>query len=344
MKRKALYFVAPEKVEVREEPVESPGAGQVGVRSLLSAISTGTEMLVYRGQVPRGMALDASIAALGGDFYFPLKYGYSNVGRVSDVGVGVDPQWQDRLVFAFHPHESYFIAHPEDLIVVPEGIAPEDAVFLPNMETAVNFLMDGRPMIGEFAAVFGLGIVGLLTTALLLCYPLAGVVCVDKFARRRGLAEQLGICQALDPDDREGRLRVREELREQGMADGVDLAFELSGAPAALDDAIALTGFAGRVVIGSWYGTKTVQLDLGGRFHRSRIQLISSQVSSIQPELLGRWNKSRRLDTAWKRLGELQPSRWITQRIPFDLAQQAYHLLDKTPEETVQVVLDYQEH
>jgi len=54
--------------------------------------------------------------------------------------------------------------------------------------------------------------------------------------------------------------------------------------------------YSGRVVIGSWYGSKPVQLDLGGAFHRSRIRLISSQVSSLAPELSGRWDKSRRFE------------------------------------------------
>ena len=34
-------------------------------------------MLVYRGQAPQDMAVDATITALGGAFGFPLKFGYA---------------------------------------------------------------------------------------------------------------------------------------------------------------------------------------------------------------------------------------------------------------------------
>src|SRR5262245_51655501 len=102
MHRQSLYFVAPHTVEVREESLPTLAAGQVVVQTLYSAISPGTEMLVYRGQVPAEMALDETITALGGNFKFPLKYGYSAVGRVVDLGPDVDPLWSDRLVFAFN--------------------------------------------------------------------------------------------------------------------------------------------------------------------------------------------------------------------------------------------------
>jgi hypothetical protein len=73
--------------------------------------------------------------------------------------------------------------------------------------------------------------------------------------------------------------------------DKFDLTFELTGSPSALNDAIEHTAFSGRIVIGSWYGQKRAEIDLGGAFHRSRIKLIASQVSTISPELSGRWDK-----------------------------------------------------
>jgi threonine dehydrogenase-like Zn-dependent dehydrogenase len=69
--------------------------------------------------------------------------------------------------------------------------------------------------------------------------------------------------------------------------------------------------------------------------------LISSQVSTIAPEHAGRWDKTRRLNTALKLVAKHQPSRLITHRIPIDRAIEAYQLLDRQPDETVQVVLTY---
>ena len=70
MLRRALYFVAPSSAEVREEPLAAPGEGEALVETLVSAVSPGTEMLIYRGQAPADMTVDATIVALGGTVGF----------------------------------------------------------------------------------------------------------------------------------------------------------------------------------------------------------------------------------------------------------------------------------
>ncbi|MBK8988526.1 MAG: zinc-binding alcohol dehydrogenase [Chloroflexi bacterium] len=345
MKRQSLLFTAPYVVEVREETISAPAAHQLLVASEVSAISPGTEMLVYRGQMPADVPLDATISALSGAFAYPLKYGYAAVGRVVATGTAVDPAWLDRLVFAFHPHESHFLAAPDELIPVPNGLDAAAAVFLPNMETAVSFLMDGQPMIGEQVAVFGQGIVGLLTTALLAQMPLARLVTADRHALRREWSTRLGAHASLDPAAPAASASLLATLQQDRPYPGADLTFELSGHPAALDQAVAVTGFNGRVLIGSWYGTKPVSLQLGGHFHRSHMQLISSQVSHIAPRWHGRWTSARRLQIAWSQLARCQPAQRITQlithRFPLSQAAAAYRLIAEQPAQTIQVLLDY---
>jgi 2-desacetyl-2-hydroxyethyl bacteriochlorophyllide A dehydrogenase len=340
--RRALYFTAPYQVAIRTEELRGPAAGQVLVQTLVSAISPGTELLIYRGQAPADMAADDTIAALAGNLAFPLKYGYAAVGRVTAVGSAAEEAWQDRLVFAFQPHESHFLAAPAELLPVPGTLAPEEAVFLPNMETAVNFLMDGQPLIGERVVVFGQGVVGLLTTALLAQLPLACLLTLDRYAQRREHSLALGAQASLDPEAPDALAHLQSRLQEGDGAAGAELAYELSGHPGALDQAIAATGFDGRIVIGSWYGRKRADLDLGGRFHRSRIRLISSQVSTIAPAWTGRWTKARRLQVAWRMLERVRPARLITHRMPFIQAPHAYMLLDRYPQEAMQVLLTYE--
>jgi 2-desacetyl-2-hydroxyethyl bacteriochlorophyllide A dehydrogenase len=334
--RCSVYFTAPKSIEIREDLAPDPLTGEALVQTLVSAISPGTESLVYQGLFPDELALDESIASLPGRFDYPLKYGYSAVGRVIDLGPGVDPVWLGRLVFAFNPHESHFIASTASLIPLPDGMDPEMAVFLSNMETAVNFIMDGKPGVGERVVVLGQGIVGLLTSALLAQFPLERLVTLDRYPLRRKASLDLGVQASLDPTEPQTQAQLQDLL-----ADGADLCYELSGTPAALDQAIALTGFYGRVIIGSWYGQKRASLDLGGRFHRSRIRLISSQVSSLSPDLTGRWSKARRFSVAWEMLRRVQPARWITHRFALQDAAQAYELLDQHPELAIQVVFMY---
>jgi threonine dehydrogenase-like Zn-dependent dehydrogenase len=369
---RVVRFLSEREVAVEPTPVPDPGPGEVRVRTAVSAVSPGTELLVYRGQAPATMAADESIEALSGDLSFPLAYGYAAVGHVTAVGEGVDSGWLDRRVFAFHPHESHFLATPEDLVALDDpdrDLATETAALLPNAETAVNFALDGRPRIGERVAVFGQGVVGLLTTAVLAAHPLDRLVGVDLHERRRTLARELGADTTLDPTDgsTEGRPlstdgdpargagperdgdpgdrrrdpAVRRLYEGVGPPAGVDLSFELSGSPDALDQAIAATGYSGRVVVGSWYGDKRVDLDLGRRFHRSRVEVRSSQVSTVAPELRGRWDPDRRLDVALDRLAAVAADRLITHRVPVGDAADAYELLDQHPEDAVGVVFTY---
>lgn len=342
MKRQTVYFTAPRQVELREESLPALGADEVLVETLCSAISAGTEMLVYHGRFPRDVEADASIPSLRGRFEYPLAYGYACVGVVRETGTHVDKSWRDRLVFAFQPHTSSFIIHPSSLIPIPQSLSPESACFLPNMETAVNLVQDGAPILGERVMVFGQGVVGLLTAALLGEFPLECLVTADCYSTRRSAlnVERSTFSTqrflSLDPDANDFGSRL------SGYAqDGFDLTYELTGRPETLNDAIAATRFSGRVVIGSWYGEKRAPIHLGGAFHRSRIKLISSQVSTIAPELSARWDKPRRFGVAWDALRRIQPERWITHRFPLGQAADAYLLLSERPQETIQVIFTY---
>ena len=160
MDRVSVLFAAPGEVIVVREAIPDPQPGEVLVQTETSAISAGTELLFLRGQVPPGTAVDSTIQALDGTVTFPLRYGYAAVGRVIAAGAPADTAWIGREVFVFHPHTSHFTTPVSQLIPVPAGLDLRRAALLPNMETAVNFVMDGRPVIGERVAVVGLGVVG----------------------------------------------------------------------------------------------------------------------------------------------------------------------------------------
>jgi threonine dehydrogenase-like Zn-dependent dehydrogenase len=124
---------------------------------------------------------------------------------------------------------------------------------------------------------------------------------------------------------------------------GVDVAVEVSGSGAALQAAIEAVATEGTVVVASWYGTRPIALDLGGRFHRGRVSLRSSQVGRLNPELQPRWDRERRTETVIGLLDRLDLRDLISHRLPFGRAPEAYRLLDQRPEEAVQVVFSYEE-
>jgi len=340
LKRFALYFTSPKNVELRQENVLPPGPRQVLVRTSFSAISPGTELLIYRHLVSTRQPLDVSIPSLSGDLRYPLKYGYSTVGEIVATGSEIESSFIGKKVFVFHPHESLFAASLPELMEVPPNISLLDAVFLPSMESAVNFIMDGRPGLGEKVVVLGQGIVGLLTTKLLAQFPLKSLLSLDPLPLRRRISQQAGASISLDPNSHDDLAKIKSILCE-GSLSGADLTFELSGNPKALNLAIELTGFEGRILIGSWYGSKPVNLTLDETYHRNRIKLISSQVSTIDSGLQGRWTKSRRFQTVWQMLGKMNPSRLISRKMPISQAAEAYRILDENPDEVLQIIFSY---
>lgn len=334
-----LWFTSPQKVEVRDAMLDPPAPDQVLVKTVYSAVSAGTELLLYRGQLPNDMALDSSIDSLQKSTDYPLQYGYAAVGTVIETGSAVDPAWRGREVFAFQPHASHFLARTEELQVLPAALSARDAVFLPNMETAVNLVQDARPMLGEKVVVLGQGIVGLLVTSLLAEHPLASLAAIEGMPERQAMAQEMGadlVCRPQDAVD-PGAMTVEQK---QALLEA-DLIFEVSGQPEALNLAINLAGYTGRIVIGSWYGKKSAPIDLGGAAHRNRLQLITSQVSTIAPELSGRWHKQRRFDIAWDMLKRVNPARLVTHTVPLSEAASLYQQLHDETSGVMQVVFDY---
>ena len=327
----AVWFPRARCVELRTEQLAATGPNDVRVHAVLSAISHGTELLVYRGEVDPDLPLD--LPTLAGGYGFPLKYGYASVGHIVALGRDVPGLREGDLVFALHPHQDEYVVAGSLVRRLPDGTTPEQGVFLANLETAINVALDAKPRLGEVVAVFGQGVVGLLVTQLLRRSG-ARVVAVEPSAVRRSFAERCGAEAAVAPGD-------EQVITQLSGGRGADIAIDASGNPAALQRAIDRVAPEGTVVVCSWYGDKPVSLDLGGRFHRGRVRVISSQVGRVDPSLAPRWDRERRLGLAMDLLSELDLAELITHRFAFARAAEAYSLLDTDASNTVQVVLDY---
>jgi 2-desacetyl-2-hydroxyethyl bacteriochlorophyllide A dehydrogenase len=305
-----VEFVAPGEVRPRGFGVDEPEDGEVIVDASLSVVSSGTERLVYRGEAP---TVEADAPGVG-ELEYPTRYGYSVVGEIEETGGDTDAQEGER-VHVMHPHQGRFTVSADSVRPVPDGLTDEQAVHLPNTETAVSFAMDGRPVVGERVAVFGQGVVGLLTTAVLSSFPVE-VVAFDPLAERRRRSENTGADRSHHPD----------ELGSVRPEDGYDLVYEVSGSTTALDTAVGAAGYDGRVVVGSWYGTESASVELGVGFHGEDITVSDSQVTEIAPGLRGRWTKERRLEAAWDFVEEA--SGLITDRFGIKEAEAAYEAVD----------------
>ncbi len=181
----SAWFAGPRQVELRSEAQTALAPTDVRVQTIASAISHGTEMLVFRGQVPDGMELD--LPTLRGSFAFPIKYGYASVGRIVEVGPQVGALRVGEVVFVLHPHQTEYVVPETMPIQLPAGLHPELGVFLANAETATNIVLDAAPRLGERVIVFGQGVVGLLITQLLKRTGVSQIAVVDPIEPRRNL-------------------------------------------------------------------------------------------------------------------------------------------------------------
>ena len=330
----AVWFAAPGVAEIRAEAPQPVGPADVRVHTVVSGLSAGSELLVYRGLAPSDLPPD--LPTVAGDFGLPIKFGYASVGTVVEAGADVAGLEVDDLVFAHHPHQTEYVVPSDFPVRLPKDVPVERGVFAANLETAATVVLDANPRLDEAVLVVGQGIVGLLVTMLLKRVGARPVIAVDLHPGRRDAAVRAGADRALAPGDG----LVTEALELTGGR-GVDVAVEASGSPAALQSCIDAMAFGGAVVVASWYGTREVRLALGGAFHRRRLRLVSSQVSTLDPSLSPRWSRERRTDLVRALLAELPLEDLISHRFPFSDAPSAYELLDARPEECLQVVLDY---
>jgi 2-desacetyl-2-hydroxyethyl bacteriochlorophyllide A dehydrogenase len=275
---KAYWTIAPDRGEIRDETICSPGPNDVLVRTRYSGISRGTEALVARGRVPASQANAMRCPFQAGAFPFPVKYGYCNVGVVE---AGPTP-FVGRRVFCLYPHQSRFVVPAAAVHPLPDALGDRRAVLTANLETALNAVWDASLLPGERVLVIGAGVVGCLIARLAVQLPGTEVTLVDIDPAKAGIAAALAV-------------PFRTLLDDQQPA---DCLFNAAAAPEALVGALAVAGFEARIVEVSWYGDRLVPLPLGEAFHSRRLKLVGSQVGSVSPAMRPRFDHARRLAKA----------------------------------------------
>jgi hypothetical protein len=298
----ACWVVSPGVAEIRTETLPPLPEGAVRVRTLHTAVSRGTEGLVFRGEVPSSEAQRMRAPFQVGDFPGPVKYGYVNVGVVQ----AGPPELLGRTVFCLHPHQTVFQVPASAMVPVPDGVPAARAVLAANLETAINALWDARPSPGQRFAVVGGGTLGLLVAWLAARLPDGQVEVVDTNPARARVAAALGAGFAL-PDAAQA---------------GADLVVHTSAQAAGLATALRLAAFEATVLELSWYGSRPVSVPLGEAFHSQRLTLKSSQVGHVATPQRGRWSHRQRLELALSMLSHPVLDQLITHTAPFaDLPQ-----------------------
>lgn len=339
-----LLITQPGTVEVIAEHLPPPGPTEVYARTVLSGISHGTELAWLRGQAAalhRTWDPEQRIYRDGAGRDFPVAPGYETVARIAQLGAQVTGLKVGDLVCLDRPHADGHVvdAATATAALLPGGVEAERAVFFVLARVALGAVHDAALSLGDTLVVIGLGTVGLLAAQQA---ALAGakVVGVDRYPRRLAAADQLGIDAVHTHADTD----VADEVRRRTGPAGADAAIEASGSYTGLHEAIRCLRVGGRVATVASYHGDQPGLRLGEEYHRNRITLISSMTVNGCPQRSHPAWSPDRLNTTARELiisGRVRTDTLVTHRVPFERAASAYALITETPQDTIKVVLTY---
>ena len=353
---RALLLEAPRALRLQDQQATSLAAREIRVRALLSGISHGTELSLYRGTSAfADRVFDRDLRAFVRPDpprpVYPAMLGYELVGTVEAAGAGVHELQPADLVHVGAPHRDEAVldldaaaASTYPPVKLPTDAPLERWLFLSVGAVALVAAHDAKIKLGDHVAVIGLGAIGLLLVQMARLAGARRVTAVDPVASRRALALELGADEAIDPldaPDGTGAAIKRSAGR------GVDVAVETSGATAGLQDAVTAPGLGGTVVTVGFYQGGAPELRLGDEWHHNRLDMVSS---------MGAWGAPHRAYPAWDRPrvmrtvtdllaeGVLRVDALPIRHFPFEQAVDAYGWLDANPNEAVKVALTYDGH
>jgi len=344
-----LVFTKPRQVDFDVVEDRTLAAKEVRVRTLYSGISAGTEMTAYRGSNPYlSKQWDPKnrlfLSSAAPSQPYPLSgWGYEEVGEVIEIGPGVSTLKVGDVIYGTWGHRTQSILQ-EDYAsprIKPVDLATILAIYSHLGPIALNGILDASIHVGETVAIFGLGVLGQVIAQLARLSG-ARVFGVDLIQNRLELAQELGAIEAgFNPQDGS----PAEKIKNLTGGRGADVTIEVSGNARALHEAVRAAAYSARVVTLGFFQGEAQGLSLGEEFHHNRISLVCSQISNVDPALSYRWDRLRLIHTIMdlqaRGLLNLRPV--ITHVIPFKQAAQAFRILDETPDQALQIVLDFSE-
>ena len=342
-----VVFTGPRMVDFESYDDPPLGPHELRVRTLYSGISTGTEMTSYRGSNPYlSKQWDANnrlfLASETPSQAYPLSgFGYEEVGQVVEVSPDVTSLKVGDIVYGTWGHRTHHIL-PEEYAnkrIKPGALDPILAIYSHLGPIALNGILDANIHVGETVAIFGLGVLGQIIAQLARLSG-ARVLGVDMIEKRLELAKQL---DAIEDGFNPRHGSPAEKIKTLTNGRGADVTIEVSGSARALNEAVRATAYSARVVALGFLQGEAAGLFLGEEFHHNRIQLVCSQISNVDPALSYRWDRIRLIHTIMdlQAKGSLNLRPVITHIIPFEDAAEGFRILDETPDQALQIVLDF---
>lgn len=285
------------------------------------------------GAPKRGSELTGYHAIRGGSF--PMGLGNMCVGRVSELGDGVEGfEIGDRVSAHGHLKETH-TWRADRLLRLSDRMTWKEAVCFDPAQFALAGIRDGQVRLGDRVAVFGLGAIGQIAVQMARMAGADFVAAVDPIELRRNVAKNAGADMTLDP----AAVDVGEELKKATEGLGLDVAIETSAVYQALDQAIRAVAFGGNVSVVGWSKECTGGLDFGAVAHFNIPNLIFARACSDPNRDHPRWDFGRICNVCWDWLaeGRFQCEEIVSPVVPFLDSPKAYEEMDFHPEKSVKL-------
>ena len=272
MIRHSIIFPSVNTAELQTEEISMPSGTQVLVRTAYSTVSPGTERANITG--------DPSVA--GGkspQVKFPRRLGYSSAGTVVAIGDEVtDVASGDRVVVFWGKHTDLNLVDRSRVVPIPDGISFREAatVFIATFPMAA--IRKTRLEAGESCLVMGLGLLGQFAVRIARAAGAVPVIAVDPVEARRNDAMKGGADFALDPFAPDFAETVKELSH-----GGVNVAIEVTGQGAGLNEALDCMARFGRVALLGCTRNKDFTVDYYRKVHFPGITLIGAHTMA-RPE------------------------------------------------------------
>ncbi|MEJ2166170.1 MAG: zinc-binding dehydrogenase [Desulfobacterales bacterium] len=268
MKVTGAYLAGIQKIELRERELK-PGQDQVLVKTHLAGIC-GTDKNFYEGIFPKMKGLDTETRK---DLGKPFFFGHEGGGTVVETGERVTRFGVGDKVIAFgwvDTFADYFVAGENDLEPVPEGMDMDLACLGEPIGCALYSGMQSRVQLGDTVAVFGMGFAGQIMAQVVRKKGAYRVVAVDVVEDKLKMAGKLGAdvtINSLKEDPVEAILDLT-------GGSGVDVAVEMAGTQAAVNQCTAAVRHNGTLVFYSWI-TQDVTLNIS-RWHNNSLNIVNT--------------------------------------------------------------------
>lgn len=366
--KQILQNLSSGETRVADIPCPRPGRGQLLIRTSRSLVSAGTErMLVDFGranlldkarQQPekvrqvldkiRTDGLGPTIEAVRAKLDAPMPLGYCNVGRLVEVGAGVEG-WRVGERVASNGRHAEMVAVPINLCAkIPDAVSDEAASFTVLSAIALQGVRLIQPTLGETFVVTGLGLIGLITVQLLQAAG-ARVLGIDFDPHRLALARQFG-AEIVDLSSGADPVAAGLAFSRGRGVDGVILtAATKSNAPVAQAaqmcrkrGRIVLVGVVGLELSRADFYEKELTFQVSCSYGPGRYDPAYEEKGLDYPIGFVRWTEQRNFEAVLDLLatGRLDVAPLVSHRFKLDDAASAYALL-ATDEPQLGIVLHY---